>query len=180
MENGSNEKEKINEIKKQKRKKIKIGLLIVLSLLVLVCGFKLYQDYIKRRNEARSGLVAEIGIGSTEKPKSNEKVNKPKFTIDLNSYIEFDDSNSEGYLSLRNVKDSSYAIRFSIKLEDTNEVIYKSSLVMPEGYIDYIKLDKKLGPGIYKAIGVYEFYELTNTDNKVSEQSVSLDLEIKN
>ena len=51
---------------------------------------------------------------------------------------------------------------------------------MPEQYIEYIKLSKKLKPGTYRAIGTYEFYDLEHTDVKVSEQEVVLNIEIKN
>ena len=50
---------------------------------------------------------------------------------------------------------------------------------MPEQYIEYIKLSKKLKAGTYRAIGTYEFYDLEHTDVKVSEQEVVLNIEIK-
>lgn len=173
-------------IEKNKRKR-KWLIIILLLLLILFTGHKVYQNYLEHRSEVQSGIVGEIGHGimpgmSPEEIQQylNEKADKSKFTINVNSYLEFDDAKSEAYLRLINGKNSAYAIKFTIRLEDSNKVIYKSPLVKPEQYIEYIKLSKKLKKGTYRAIGTYEFYDLAHTDIKVSEQEFILNIEIKN
>ena len=172
------------EEKKRKRKWI---LLLLLLLLLLFTGYKMYQNYLERASQVQSGSLGEIGHGimpgmSPEEIQQylNEKADKSKFTINVNSHLEFDNAKSKAYLRLINGKNSAYAIKFTIRLEDSNKVIYKSSLVKPEQYIEYIKLSKKLKKGTYRAIGTYEFYDLTHTDIKVSEQEVVLNIEVKN
>ena len=172
---------------KKKGRKRRILILLLLLLLLAFGGFKVYQNYTERISEVKSGSMGEIGRGimpgmTPEEIQRylNEKADKSKFVIDLNSHLEFDDANSEGYLRLINGKNSAYAIKLVVRLEDSNELIYKSPLVKPEQYIEYIKLRKKLKPGKYRAIGTYEFYDLENTDVKVSEQEVVLNIEIKN
>ena len=184
MEGTINTVEEQNtEQKKRKRKWI----LIILLLLILFTGYKMYQNYLEHASQVQSGSLGEIGHGimpgmSPEEIQQylNEKADKSKFTINVNSHLEFDDAKSKAYLRLINGKNSAYAIKFTIRLEDSNKVIYKSSLVKPEQYIEYIKLSKKLKKGTYRAIGTYEFYDLTHTDIKVSEQEVVLNIEIKN
>lgn len=172
---------------KKKGRKRRILILLLLLLFLAFGGFKVYQNYAERMSEVKSGSIGEIGRGimpgmTPEEIQRylNEKADKSKFVIDINSYLEFDDANSEGYLRLINGKNSAYAIKLVVRLEDSNDLIYKSPLVMPEQYIEYIKLSKKLKPGTYRAIGTYEFYDLEHTDVKVSEQEVVLNIEIKN
>lgn len=175
------------EVKKEKSKRKRWLLLLLLLLIMLLFGgCELYKDYVRRRNEVESGSIGQIGNGvmpgmTPEEIQRylNEKADKSKFTIDVNSHLEFDDAESKGYLRLINGRNSAYAIKFTIRLEDTNQEIYKSALVKPEQYIEYIKLSKKLSPGTYRAIGTYEFYDLEHTDIKVSEQKVVLNIEIK-
>ena len=179
--------EENQEEEKKKGRKRRILILLLLLLLLAFGGFKVYQNYVERISAVKSGSMGEIGRGimpgmTPEEIQRylNEKADKSKFVIDLNSHLEFDDANSEGYLRLINGKNSAYAIKLVVRLEDSNELIYKSPLVKPEQYIEYIKLRKKLKPGKYRAIGTYEFYDLENTDVKVSEQEVVLNIEIKN
>ena len=171
---------------KKKGRKRRILILLLLLLLLAFGGFKVYQNYAERMSEVKSGSLGEIGRGimpgmTPEEIERylNERADKSKFTIDINSHLEFDDADSKAYLRLINGKNSAYAIKFTIRLEDTDEVIYKSSLVRPEEYIEYIKLKKKLKPGTYRAIGTYEFFDATHTDVKVSQQYVVLKIEIK-
>ena len=177
----------VEEQKQEKKKRKKWLLLLLLLLLIFFAGYKLYQDYLERASQVKSGSIGEIGHGimpgmTPEEIQKylNEQADKSKFTINVNSELEFDNANSKGYLRLINGKNSAYAIKFTIRLEDSKEVIYKSSLVKPEQYIEYIKLTKKLKKGTYRAIGTYEFYDLQQTDVKVSEQEVVLNINIKN
>lgn len=183
---GKVNKLKSPEEKKSKRKRWLLLLLLLLLIALMFGGCELYKDYIRRRNEVESGSMGHIGNGimpgmTPEEIQRylNEKADKSMFTIDINSHLEFDDAESKGYLRLINGKNSAYAIKFTIRLEDTNQEIYKSDLVKPEQYIEHIKLSKKLKPGTYRAIGTYEFFDLTHTDIKVSEQQVVLNIEIK-
>ena len=179
--------EEQNQEKKKRKKWILLLLLLLLIFFAGYTGYKMYQDYLERKSQVQSGSLGEIGHGimpgmTPEEIQKylNEKADKTKFTINVNSQLEFDDANSKGYLRLINGKNSAYAIKFTIRLEDSNEVIYKSSLVKPEQYIEYIKLSKKLKKGTYRAIGTYEFFDSQQTDIKVSEQQVVLNIEIKN
>ena len=185
------EKIDIVENPKQNKRKRKKWIIIILLLLLLFLtsfvGYKMYQDYLKRASQVQSGSIGEIGHGimpgmTPEEIQQylNEKADKSKFTINVNSDLEFDNTNSKAYLRLINGRNSAYAIKFTIRLENSKQVIYKSSLVKPEQYIEYIKLSKKLKKGTYRAIGTYEFYDLTHNDIKVSEQEVVLNIEIKN
>ncbi len=183
QENMENQK---LENKKEKKSKKKWLLLLLLLLLVSFSSYQLYQNYMDRQNEVQAGSLGEIGRGimpgmTPEEIQQylNEKADQSKFTISLNSYLEFDTADSKGYLRLINGKNSAYAVKFTIKLEGTDTVVYKSALVKPEQYIEYITLKKKLNPGVYRAIGIYEFYDATYTDTKVSEQQVVLTLDIK-
>ena len=183
--NNISQEEQLEEKKKGRKRRLLILLLLLLFL--AFGGFKMYQNYAERMSEVKSGSMGEIGRGimpgmTPEEIQRylNEKADASKFVIDINSHLEFDDANSEGYLRLINGKNSAYAIKLVVRLEDSNDLIYKSPLVMPEQYIEYIKLSKKLKPGTYRAIGTYEFYDLEHTDVKVSEQEVVLNIEIKN
>lgn len=175
------------EVKEEKKSRKKwLLLLLLLSLLVSFSSWQIYQNYRDRQNDVQSGSLGEIGRGvmpgmTPEEIQQylNEKADKSKFTINVNSYLEFDTADSKGYLRLINGKNSAYAVKFTIKLEGTDTVVYKSALVEPEQYIEYITLKKKLMPGVYRAIGIYEFYDATYTDAKVSEQQVVLTLDIK-
>lgn len=174
------------ENKKEKKSKKKWLLLLLLLLLVSFSSYQLYQNYMDRQNEVQAGSLGEIGRGimpgmTPEEIQQylNEQADKSKFMISLNSYLEFDTADSKGYLRLINGKNSAYAVKLTIKLEGTDTVVYKSALVKPEQYIEYITLKKKLQPGVYRAIGIYEFYDATYTDTKVSEQQVILTLDIK-
>lgn len=179
--------EEQNQEKKKRKKWLLLLLLLLLIFLAGYTGYKLYQDYLERKSQVQSGIIGEIGNGimpgmTPEELQAylNEQADKSKFTINVNSDLEFDDANSKAYLRLINGKNSAYAIKFTIRLEDTKQVIYKSSLVKPEQYIEYIKLTKKLKKGTYRAIGTYEFYDLNQPDIKVSEQEVVLNINIKN
>ena len=185
MEGNSTE-----EQSKEKMKRKKWILLLLLLLLIFFAGYtgyKLYQNYLDRKAQVQSGILGEIGNGimpgMTQEELQrylNEQADKSKFTINVNSQLEFDDTNSKAYLRLINGRNSAYAIKFTIKLDSSNEVVYKSALVRPEQYIEYINLSKKLDKGNYKATGIYEFYDLNKTNERVAEQQVELNINIKN
>ena len=186
MEEINNILQEEQQEEKKKGRKRRILILLLLLLLLAFGGFKVYQNYAERMSQVQSGSMGQIGSGimpgmTPEEIQRylNEQADKSKFVIDINSYLEFDNANSEAYLRLINGKNSAYAIKLVVRLEDSNELIYKSPLVKPEQYIEYIKLSKKLKAGSYRAIGTYEFYDLENTDVKVSEQEVVLNIEIK-
>lgn len=176
-----------NKDKKKRKKWLLLLLLLLLIFFAGYTGYKLYQDYLERKSQVQFGSIGEIGSGlmpgmTPEEIQKylNEKADKSMFTINVNTDLEFDDSKSKAYLRLINGKNSAYAIKFTIKLDNSNKVVYKSALVKPEQYIEYIKLNKKLEKGTYKAIGVYEFYNPEQPNIKVSEQQVVLNINIKN
>ena len=183
---GENTVEEQNKEKKKRKKWLLLLLLLLLILFAGYTGYKLYQDYLERKSQVQTGIIGEIGNGimpgmTPEEIQKylNEQADKSKFTINVNSDLQFDNTNSKGYLRLINGKNSAYAIKFTIKLDDSKKVVYKSALVKPEQYIEYIKLNKKLSRGTYKATGIYEFYDLSQPDIKVSEQQVVLNINVK-
>ena len=93
--------EENQEEEKKKGRKRRILILLLLLLLLAFGGFKVYQNYVERISAVKSGSMGEIGRGimpgmTPEEIQRylNEKADKSKFVIDLNSHLEFDDANS--------------------------------------------------------------------------------------
>lgn len=79
---------------------------------------------------------------------------------------------SAGTLALENPPESRYDLIFSIYLADGLHV-YTSPKLKPVQYITSAKLNKKLGPGEYKAHGYFSYYE-PDTGEYVGRQGVDI------
>ena len=172
----------IEEEQEEKKKKRKRWLLLLILLLLLLCGGCTYRYIIKdngvSNGEIGSGVLKGMSYEEMQKY-LNEKTDASVFQIDINPIITFENAKSEGYLRLINRKSSAYNIKFTLKIDETGEVIYKSPTLTPTQYIQYVKLDKKLKAGTYRCTGTYEFYKADEPLKKVSQQHVAIEVTIE-
>ena len=148
------------EIKEKKFTKKKKVLLIILFLLLLLSiggflGLKLYdKNKVQYQEGQLTGTIGTIpGLSPEELQKElQKKADESLFSFNINSKPIFENGKSEGNLRIANPQYNVYPIEVTIRLEDTNEVIFKSGKIQPNHYIEKAKLTKNLKKGDYKAI----------------------------
>lgn len=145
--------------KKKVNKKFvaKEGILVFLGVVLIICG------------------TCFVGKKITEKSNA-EKLPKTQLAIKINSYIDFEDSNSKGLAQIENQEKNNYDVVVKIQLDDTKEIVYESKKLSPGSVIEEIKLDKKLSKGKHSATAYFYAYDENNEYMGKSGARISLNI----
>ncbi|MDZ4994756.1 hypothetical protein GNF80_17645 [Clostridium perfringens] len=176
--------EEIKEKKFTKKKKV----LIILILLLLLSiggflGFKWYNNYDIQTQEGQlTGTIGTIpGFSPEELQKELQKqADESLFSFNINSKPVFENGKSEGNLRIANPHYNVYPITVTIRLEDTNQVIFKSGKIQPNHYIENAKLTKNLKKGEYKAIATIEAFDPNDNEKFLGKAQAILNITILN
>lgn len=151
-----------------KKYKILIALLFILIMLLGIIVI------INNNNDNKvniSGGILQEGIipGYTEeqiKEILQRKADESTFSFEINSRPIFKDGKSEGNLRIANPPYNKYLIKVEIKLDDNNKKVFESGEILPNHYIEYAKLTKKLKAGEYNATATINAYDIESGEYK--------------
>ena len=151
-----------------KKYKILIALLFILIMLLGIIVI------INNNNDNKvniSGGILQEGIipGYTEeqiKQILQRKADESTFSFEINSRPIFKDGKSEGNLRIANPPYNKYLIKVEIKLDDNNKKVFESGEILPNHYIEYAKLTKKLKAGEYNATATINAYDIESGEYK--------------
>ena len=149
-----------------KRNKILIIILVIITIISVV--------FLINNNKNKvnvSGGILQEGIipGYTEeqiKEILQRKADESSFSFELNSRPIFKDGKSEGNLRIANPPYNKYLITVEIKLDDNNKIVFKSGEILPNHYIEYAKLNRKLKAGEYNATATINAYDTESGEYK--------------
>ena len=149
-----------------KRNKI---LIIILVIITIISAVFLINNNKNKVNV--SGGILQEGIipGYTEeqiKEILQRKADESSFSFELNSRPIFKDGKSEGNLRIANPPYNKYLITVEIKLDDNNKIVFKSGEILPNHYIEYAKLNRKLKAGEHNATATINAYDTESGEYK--------------
>lgn len=151
-------KKKKSNKKKNKKFIISEGFLVLMGISLITGGVILLSKKIVETN-------------------NEDKLPKTQLAIKINSYIDFENSKSEGIANIENNKKNSSDIVVKILLKETNEEVYESKKLKPGEKVEEIKLSKKLPKGKYKAIAYFYAYQ---NDEYLGKSGAMISLNINN
>lgn len=172
--------------KKFTKKKKVVLIIIILLILFSIGGFlvvKWYENYKTKIGEGQlTGTVGTIpGFSPEELQKElQKKADESLFSFNINSKPIFENGKSEGNLRIANPHYNVYPIAVTIRLQDTNEVIFKSGKIQPNHYIEKAKLTKSLKKGDYKAIATIEAFSPNDNEKFLGKAQAILNIKILN
>lgn len=157
-------------IEKIYKSKKYIILAILLVILLIVLGWIFIVN--KRQSQANiKGGILQEGIipGYTEeqiKEMLQRKADESTFSFEINSRPIFKNGESEGNIRIANPPYNKYLITVEIKLDDNNKIVFKSGEILPNHYIEYAKLNRKLKAGEYNATATINAYDTESGEYK--------------
>lgn len=173
-----------NEEKQKKSKKLQW--LIVLLLLALIgLGAGIYYQMTKESEISRLARD-ELALGGMLPGKSEQeisdllgaKIAEGMVDIGISAEPIFERNGKKGRLGIENIAANRYSFQVELKLDETGEVIYKSGLIDPGYYIEFVELNKTLQAGDYRATAVVSTYSLDETEDRISEINVKILLHV--
>ena len=157
-------------IEKIYKSKKYIILAILLVILLIVLGWIFIVN--KRQSQANiKGGILQEGIipGYTEeqiKEMLQRKADESTFSFEINTRPIFKNGESEGNIRIANPPYNKYLITVEIKLDDNNKIVFKSGEILPNHYIEYAKLNRKLKAGEYNATATINAYDTESGEYK--------------
>jgi hypothetical protein len=139
------------DIHKRKKKNIFFKPLLIILFFSLTT-FTVYIGY-RLLNKSNTDEIEEVFDG---------KLSADELKIQINAYPTFQDGNSSGSLGIKNDITNRYSMITEIYLVDTNQLIYKSSLLVPGKIIKNGILKISLPKGEYEAIAYFNAYNSKN------------------
>lgn len=148
----------------------KLKILIILLVLIMPLGMILIINGNKNKVNVSGGILQEGVIpGYTEeeiKEILQRKADESSFSFEINSRPIFKDGKSEGNLRIANPPYNKYSIKIEIKLDDNGKTVFKSGEILPNHYIEYAKLTKRLKAGEYNATATINAYDTESGEYK--------------
>lgn len=152
-------------MKNTKYKKISIQNVVIVFLLILltVIGITFYMN-----DKENQGLKLDENVITGETSKEDltkklqdaqKKVDEGMVAIDIAPTPIFEDGSSEGQVMIGNPAKNTKDFVVEFVLDDNEEVVYKSGLIPPNGYIEKAKLSKDLEKGIYPTVAYFTTYD---------------------
>lgn len=179
----------MNKEKKEKKftkKKKVVLILLILLLLLSIGGFLGYKWYNTHSIETQEGqLTGTVGTIPGYSPEELQKelqkqADASLFSFNINSKPVFENGKSEGNLRIANPQYNVYPIAVTIRLDGTNEVIFKSGKIQPNHYIEKAKLTKNLKKGEYKAVATIEAFDPNDNEKFLGKAQAILNISVLN
>lgn len=177
----------VTERREEKQKKgKKLQVLIILLLLALIgLGAGIYYQMTKE-NELSRLARDELALGGMLPGKSEQeisdllgaKIAEGMVDIGISAEPIFERNGKKGRLGIENIAANHYSFQVELKLDETGETIYKSGLIDPGYYVEFVELNKTLQAGDYQANAVFTTYSLAETEDQISEVNVKILLHV--
>ena len=145
---------------------------ILILLLILIIPLSIIFITNSKNNKVNiSGGILQEGVipGYTEeqiKEILQRKADESTFSFEINSRPIFKNGESEGNIRIANPPYNKYLITVEIKLDDNNKIVFKSGGILPNHYIEYAKLNRKLKAGEYNATATINAYDTESGEYK--------------
>lgn len=163
-----------------KKKKVIIGLLLIIVFLI---GGLSYYYFNSNDNANTKATISEGYPGGISKEEMEDAMQREAdenyWSFDVNAEPVFKDGSSKGFLRIVNPPYNLYPIEVSIRLKDTNEMLFQSGRLEPNHYIGYAKLEKKLKKGTYKASVEIKAFE-KDSDKMFNKAYADITIKIEN
>lgn len=148
----------------------KYKILILLLILIIPLSIIFITNSKKYKVNISGGILQEGVIpGYTEeqiKEILQRKADESTFSFEINSRPIFKNGESEGNIRIANPPYNKYLITVEIKLDDNNKIVFKSGEILPNHYIEYAKLNRKLKAGEYNATATINAYDTESGEYK--------------
>jgi hypothetical protein len=169
----------------QKNKKLKLVVLLLLLVGIVSIGSYMYLHRSVPNVVANGGGAEDTSFvkNMTDeelKEYLQEKANKSKFRLKLDTNMVFNAANEVGTVNILNPASNQYGIRVQTRLEGQNKVIYDSGLIKPKQYVEAGELKANLKRGVYKTQSTVTYYELADSSTKIGETAVVGQLSVNN
>ena len=158
----------------QKNKKLKLVVLLLLLVGIVSIGSYMYL------HRSVPNVVANGGGDEELKEYLQEKADKSKFHLKLDTNMVFNAANEVGTVNILNPASNQYGIRVQTRLEGQNKVIYDSGLIKPKQYVEAGELKANLKRGVYKTQSTVTYYELADSSTKIGETAIVGQLSVNN
>ena len=145
---------------------------ILILLLILIIPLSIIFITNSKNNKVNiSGGILQEGVipGYTEEQIQEilqRKADESTFSFEINSRPIFKNGESEGNIRIANPPYNKYLITVEIKLDDNNKIVFKSGEILPNHYIEYAKLNRKLKAGEYNATATINAYDTESGEYK--------------
>ena len=145
---------------------------ILILLLILIIPLSIIFITNSKNNKVNiSGGILQEGVipGYTEeqiKEILQRKADESTFSFEINSRPIFKNGESEGNIRIANPPYNKYLITVEKKLDDNNKIVFKSGEILPNHYIEYAKLNRKLKAGEYNATATINAYDTESGEYK--------------
>lgn len=145
---------------------------ILILLLILIIPLSIIFITNSKNNKVNiSGGILQEGVipGYTEeqiKEILQRKADESTFSFEINSRPIFKNGESEGNIRIANPPYNKYSIKIEIKLDDNGKTVFKSGEILPNHYIEYAKLTKRLKAGEYNATATINAYDIESGEYK--------------
>ena len=176
--------ENSTEPNKKKRKKKRLIWLLILLLLALIATITLHElGYFYYPWESRTMIGSTAKKGNLPSMSDEElkkelqrRADKSKVSFKINSQPKFETGKSAGSLMMANPKHNLYDMKVFIYLKKDDELIYESTLIKPDHYVDMDTLKKNLPAGIHEAYANLVFFD---KGEQLSHINVDLKIDIE-
>lgn len=159
------------------KKRSKLLLLLVLFLLLTGIGIAAYV-YLQPEEEAGPSFAKNASVGALpgRTPEEIEAMLTQRITdktvaYTINAYPVFESGTSKGNLMLESPANNINYIEFTIRRDDTGELLYQSGLLEPNQYIDEDRLLVDLDPGTYVCTAEITLYDPETLKSKGMTQA---------
>lgn len=175
--------------KEMKERGSRKGLLTVLLLLIIagLAGGAFYY-YRELSASSKKGRLSrdEDALGGMLPGKTpqeiedllNQKVEEGMVNIGIQAEPVFEKNGERGRLGIENIEANRYSFQVTLTLEETGEVLYESGILDPGYYIEYVKLNRSLQAGDYRAAALFTTYSLDESEDEISQAKVRLVLHV--
>ena len=140
--------------------------ILILGALIIICAAVVTAIFFMTR-EIPDEMTPVANAGNLEDIKSQvqDKVSKGMFMTHMNTTWVFPDGKSASSNAVMgNSSANNYPFWFTLKLADTDEVLYKSGTLPVGQQLSEIKLDKDLAKGDYPAVINIQMVDENGTD----------------
>ncbi|MGX7131816.1 hypothetical protein [Enterococcus songbeiensis] len=171
----------------KRRKRSSIGILLIL-LIVLIGGSSYYYYFVHQNapnvvageTAGKSGDFVKDMSEKEFEELLQEKADKSKVRLKMNSDMVFESSAEVGEVSILNPASNQYTIRVQTSIDGEAKIVYDSGLIKPKQYVSQGKLITTIKKGVYKTQNLVTYYEDDKIQKKVGETLVVGQLSVNN
>lgn len=145
-----------------KQKKWVLPVCIIVCLLIAAVGIFLFTQRspngsLELDDNATMGVLPGIDIAQRQ-AELQQQLDETMIAFSINTSPVFETGGSEGNLMLENPANNAKLLVVELYLDSTGELIYKSKALPVGSYIENVRLDKVLEPGVYAATAYFLAY----------------------